>query len=319
MSGASSIECKNGEEYNAKSNTCQQRLQCPSDVSTGMYPNCTCVNKNFDFNSHLNICFRVCPANSTGYWPQCICDVDGNSFNKKQFKCIPCPSDSAGIPPKCSCGGQLNIYNERDNKCGKDDEPNSYVKCPSDSDGEHPNCTCYNDGVYNKSINRCNNECPLGSIGEYPNCNCTNGSLGDFYFIEFNLCEDIWCKDSTGVYPNCKCKKTNQVFSAYLNLCYTPCTENKIFGKFPQCICKPNYYYDVKERLCKSNVGRKCPDNSIGAGPDCLCIIEGEQFFDFPTTVWKCSKLPPKTSSPSICPDGGMYPQCDGFIRPMYV
>lgn len=93
-------------KYDKATNTCPNP-ECPALKSTGIYPNCTCNQKNFDYSIYLNECFRVCPDQSSGYWPKCDCDVDRHVFDTFLFKCIACPLDSIGIYPNCSCGEDI--------------------------------------------------------------------------------------------------------------------------------------------------------------------------------------------------------------------
>lgn len=90
-------ECTNGAKYDATTNQCVEE-GCPTKFgsSGGKFPNCTC-DKNFDYSAAYNLCFRVCPDNSTGYWPHCDCDYDGYVFDKSIFQCVACPNDSLGM------------------------------------------------------------------------------------------------------------------------------------------------------------------------------------------------------------------------------
>lgn len=448
-------ECKYGSKYDEATNTCPN-AECPFNISTGMYPDCTCLQKNFDYSNYLNECFRFCPDNSSGYWPQCNCDTDGYVFDKSLFECITCPVGSGGQYPDCSCGENGGIYNIFNNLCEKcedrssgifpnclcsDDatydtyvnrcvpssnselptyECNSYkaqtsddygengssglinpdnncLRCPFGSDGIYPNCVCEGNSTYDNSSNVCNqcpfssvgiypncvcdgrgsynessnfcNECPFESDGVYPNCTCENNgtyvmdsnwcyacptdSTGEYpncfcvspflYVNEGNLCvscpenssgiyPECRCKNgffskthstciecpinSSGVYPDCKCQDKNVLFSAYINQCYIECTDDSS-GIHPNCQCDGEYFYDVNNFTCKSNTGRICPRDSIGIGPDCLCMRKNNKFN---SVLWNC--IDPAASfggfsGPSTsCPDnGGKWPQCEASIE----
>lgn len=80
-------QCRYGPAYDAATNTCPNPECPPKSIAKPSYPNCTCTEKNFGYSEHLNECFRVCPKNSSGYWPKCICDDKLASFEKsKQLK-----------------------------------------------------------------------------------------------------------------------------------------------------------------------------------------------------------------------------------------
>lgn len=57
----------------------------PSSVADPSYPNCTCAEKNFAYIDYKNECIRVCPENSTGYWPNCECDDKLARFDKSKL------------------------------------------------------------------------------------------------------------------------------------------------------------------------------------------------------------------------------------------
>lgn len=78
-------ECRYGPEYDNATNTCPNP-ECPTaSIATSAYPNCTCTEKNFDYSAYINDCFRVCPENSTGYWPTCTCDDPFAIFDKSML------------------------------------------------------------------------------------------------------------------------------------------------------------------------------------------------------------------------------------------
>lgn len=52
--------CPEPLKFNKDRNMC---LECPKNVSTGIYPNCTC--KNGLFSQYYGTCIE-CPENSTG-------------------------------------------------------------------------------------------------------------------------------------------------------------------------------------------------------------------------------------------------------------
>lgn len=118
---------------------------------------------------------------------------------------------------------------------------------------------------------------------------------------------------SLGIYPNCKCEHQDHIFSAYINECYIECGGDSN-GLHPDCDCNElGTYYDPEEFICRSNVGRKCPENSIGIGPDCLCIEEDFRFYD---SMWSCLRAESAYSSNAQCPEGGnKWPQCNVEIQ----
>lgn len=74
--------CRYGSPYDSKTNSCPNP-ECPTaSVADPSYPNCVCTEKNFGYSEYLNECFRVCPVNSTGYWPKCVCDDKMEGFDK---------------------------------------------------------------------------------------------------------------------------------------------------------------------------------------------------------------------------------------------
>lgn len=75
-------ECKYGPAYDATTNTCPNPECPPKSIAEPTYPNCTCTEVNFSYSEYLNECFRVCPENSSGYWPKCECDNKSAGFNK---------------------------------------------------------------------------------------------------------------------------------------------------------------------------------------------------------------------------------------------
>lgn len=73
-------DCKYGIKYDNVTNTCLNPV-CPTDVATtGVFPHCKCTEKNYEYSSYLNECFRVCPQNSTGtcmvFFLNLILDLD---------------------------------------------------------------------------------------------------------------------------------------------------------------------------------------------------------------------------------------------------
>lgn len=105
-----------------------------------------------------------------------------------------------------------------------------------------------------------------------------------------------------------------KIFSAYINECYTECGANST-GLHPNCVCDDDdFYYDVDLKICKSITGRKCPEDSIGIGPDCLCIRTEHIFF-----IWRWECDTEYLGSPFMpelnCPESGQkWPQCDVAI-----
>lgn len=76
--------CRYGPEYDNTTNTCPNP-ECPTaSVANPSYPHCNCTEKNFGYSEHVNECFRVCPENSSGYWPKCICDDKLTGFDKSK-------------------------------------------------------------------------------------------------------------------------------------------------------------------------------------------------------------------------------------------
>lgn len=77
--------CRYGPAYDNETNMCPNP-ECPTEsVADPDHPKCTCTKKNFAYSTYLNECFRVCPENSNGYWPNCICDDKLASFDKSTF------------------------------------------------------------------------------------------------------------------------------------------------------------------------------------------------------------------------------------------
>lgn len=179
------------------------------------------------------------------------------------------------------------------------------------STGIYPNCKCIEESFeYDEEKNFCF-ECPANvSKGTYPDCECENGLYG----IPNGQC--ITCPvNSTGVYPNCECSDEEYIFSAYINNCYIECPEDAQ-DIHPYCRCNEHdYHYDKEQRVCKSNVGRKCPKLSIGIGPDCLCMRKSHKFNP---SWWECNsdQAVYVQSFASGCPDHSQkWPQCDVSIH----
>lgn len=78
-------ECRYGPAYDPITNTCPKPECPPESIAEPAYPNCTCTEVNFSYSEYLNECFRVCPENSRGYWPNCICDDKLAVFNKSMW------------------------------------------------------------------------------------------------------------------------------------------------------------------------------------------------------------------------------------------
>lgn len=76
--------CKHGPAYDNTTNTCPNPECPPASIAKPAYPKCTCTEKNFDYSAYVNECFRVCPKNSTGYWPNCICDDELATFDRSR-------------------------------------------------------------------------------------------------------------------------------------------------------------------------------------------------------------------------------------------
>lgn len=117
-----------------------------------------------------------------------------------------------------------------------------------------------------------------------------------------------------GIYPDCECTNEEHIFSAYINECYVPCPEDST-GKHPYCRCDQfDFYYDENERVCKSNLERKCPKFAIGTGPDCLCT---KKDYIFNTYFWQCQYRYAAYGAVSAnCPDSSQkWPQCDVSIH----
>lgn len=78
-------ECRHGPAYDEMTNTCPNP-ECPTaSVGELAYPNCTCTEVNFSYSEYINECFRVCPQNSSGFWPNCICDDKSTGFDKSML------------------------------------------------------------------------------------------------------------------------------------------------------------------------------------------------------------------------------------------
>lgn len=75
-------KCRYGPDYDVTTNTCPD-ASCPTkSIAEPSYPNCTCTEVNFSYSEYTNDCFRVCPENSSGYWPNCECDDKLAGFDK---------------------------------------------------------------------------------------------------------------------------------------------------------------------------------------------------------------------------------------------
>lgn len=112
----------------------------------------------------------------------------------------------------------------------------------------------------------------------------------------------------SGIYPDCECEAEDDIFSAFINQCYIGCGGNSI-GLHPDCKCnQPDTYYKAEEFACKSNIGRDCPMESIGTGPECLCVRKNYVFNRY---SWSCSFVNASFAYPGLasCP-GGNWPQC---------
>lgn len=73
-------------------------------------------------------------------------------------------------------------------------------------------------------------------------------------------------------------------------------------------------YYDVDLKKCQSIVGRACPENSVGIGPDCLCMNEKHVLI---MSLWECDfeYLGMPFINDSECSDTSQrWPQCDVSI-----
>lgn len=78
-------ECRFGDKYDNVTNSCPNPI-CPSNTTAdSVYPNCKCIEKNFEYFAYWNICGRVCPENSTGQYPNCKCDDPQEGFSKCKF------------------------------------------------------------------------------------------------------------------------------------------------------------------------------------------------------------------------------------------
>lgn len=121
--------------------------------------------------------------------------------------------------------------------------------------------------------------------------------------VKYSIC--------SGIYPECECELLDHSYSAYINKCYIECGSDSA-GLYPKCNCdEPRTYYDPEEFACKSNVGRECPKESIGIGPDCLCVDDDFQFLE---VSWRCYSKNVTFAYPSMaqCPEGGnKWPQCN--------
>lgn len=90
-------------EFGLDSLSCK-KTECPDGDSTRIYPNCTCVHKSFDYSFPFNRCVAECSADSTGEWPDCVCD-EGYEYDFDSSSCTnsECPDgDSTGIYPNCT-------------------------------------------------------------------------------------------------------------------------------------------------------------------------------------------------------------------------
>lgn len=190
---------------------------------------------------------------------------------------------STGIYPSCKC----------ENPFQYDEEWNSCLQCPENSTGTYPNCKCSN-GLFGIRTGQCV-ECPANSTGLWTTIKIVHLRLTKNYSI-------------LGIYPDCECEQLDNLYSAYINQCYIECGSGST-GLYPYCKCdEPGTYYEPEEFACKSNVGRKCPDASIGEGPDCLCIQNDIVFIE---NFWGCYFQNTSFAYPSAqCPGGNKWPQC---------
>lgn len=78
-------ECKYGPAYDEATNTCPDPECPPMSIAQPSHPDCNCTEVNFGYSEYLNECVRVCPENSTGYWPKCVCDDKSAGFDKSMF------------------------------------------------------------------------------------------------------------------------------------------------------------------------------------------------------------------------------------------
>lgn len=85
-------------------------IRCPDDSNEGsIYPDCNCENVG-QYNANLNECTK-CAEGSTGIYPNCTCiDEDAVLVNTFQMECQKCPPNSSGKIPNCICDNGSSTY-----------------------------------------------------------------------------------------------------------------------------------------------------------------------------------------------------------------
>lgn len=61
--------CEKTGQYSQYNNECTKCVE----GSTGIYPNCTCIDDKMVFSDYRNAC-ELCPQGSSGQIPKCICN-----------------------------------------------------------------------------------------------------------------------------------------------------------------------------------------------------------------------------------------------------
>lgn len=122
----------------------------------------------------------------------------------------------------------------------------------------YPDCACAN-GWFSKGFGKCV-ECPV---------NTTGNIFNRFVELLCSMHKNPYFSLFEGIYPDCECEAEGHEFSAYINECFIACPENASGIHPTSCRCDNiNDYYVADEFICKSKIGRKCPADSIGVGPD---------------------------------------------------
>lgn len=177
---------------------------CP-DESEGIYPNCVCYYAQFDPESNKCINSK-CPTNSTGTYPDCKCTEKNFDYSQKTNICFQvCPANSTGYFPNCICDDKNMGFDKYWFEC---------FTCPSEAKNGslHPNCDCSEFGTYVFGVRKCN-KCMEGTTGIYPNCVCDDKTAT--YNKLYERCEHCPI-GSTGKVPNCVCSiDESECFSIY--------------------------------------------------------------------------------------------------------
>lgn len=311
-------------------------MKCPVGESDGIYPDCKC-----EFGGYFDEVFLeciTCPEDSTGQYPDCICNDHNTGHDKHTNSCKKCKYGFNGIFPNCTCPDGVTYEEFRDlcvpgcvwaNNGNGSMDGDYCMMCPGlpydlfISTGNYPNCTCKSsNSVYDELSNRCD-ECPPDSTGIYPNCSCKYDGT---YDKMRNVCLTCNPADSTGVYPKCICRDPASTYIIHLDECYA-CPRGSI-GRYPNCKCNNGFYIEELNHCieCPTDASgvyphcqcfdanlifsayinrcyHQCPDNSSGIHPDCQCEIG----YHYDVDDKAC-----RNNTGAMCPPGtnGIGPDC---------